>query len=389
LGTDRNSDGYFLPVRIGMVGGGADAFIGAVHRHALRIDGACVLVCGALSSSAEKAKSSGRSLGLSEDRSYESWTEMFSREAVLPADMRMEAVSIVTPNHLHLPVAIAALNAGFHVISDKPATLDLEEARTLANAVEQSGKIYALTHTYLGYPMVREARRIIQQGTLGKIRKIYVEYTQGWLSDPLESENKQAEWRTDPKRSGLAGCMGDIGSHAHSLVEYVTGARMSDVRAWLQTIVEGRALDDDGAVFFKLDNNATGVLTASQICAGEENMLRIRVYGEKAGLDWNQEEPNTIMVKYGDGRQQRLRAGSNMPIGVEAQSFCRTPGGHPEGYLEAFSNLYTAFSGNVRSNAGSGGFMPGIQEAVRGMAFIEAVVASSNQDGEWKEVLNG
>ncbi|MEM6415276.1 MAG: Gfo/Idh/MocA family oxidoreductase [Pseudomonadota bacterium] len=377
-----------------MVGGGEGAFIGAVHRRALRLDGTCTLVCGAFSSDPSAAREFGANLGVDAARAYGSWQEMLEIEASLPDSERMEAVSVVTPNHLHLPIATAALHAGFHVVSDKPATISLSEARELATAVEKSGRCYVLTHTYLGYPMVREARRLVQEGVLGRVRKVYVEYTQGWLVDRLEKENKQAAWRVDPARSGPSGCMGDIGSHAHNITEFITGARMETVRAWLQCVVEGRALDDDGAVFFKMSNGATGVLTASQICAGEENFLAIRVYGEKAGLIWNQEEPNTLMIKYADGQQKRVRAGVNMPLGATALDVSRTPSGHPEGYLGAFSTLYTDFAKMVRNNmhASPGpdeiGYTPGIDAALRGMAFIEAVVDSSNADGEWRDVVN-
>jgi len=312
---------------------------------------------------------------------------MLSREAALPEQDRMEAVSIVTPNHLHLPVAVAALEQGYHVISDKPATLNLAEARTLQDAVKASGKHYTLTHTYLGYPMVREARRLVEAGYLGTLKKVYVEYTQGWLADSLETDNKQASWRTNPATSGISGCMADIGSHAHNIAEFVAGAHMSEVRAWLQTVVPGRALDDDGAVLFKMSNGATGVLMSSQVCTGEENYLRLRVYGDNAGLDWCQEEPNTIIVKHSNGRQERLRAGSNMPVGDSIAAMFRTPSGHPEGYLEAFATLYTDFARRVRGDMGA--FVPGIEEAVRGMAFIDGVVASSQAGGEWRTLYNG
>ena len=375
------------PLRIGMVGGGIGAFIGAVHRHAMRLDGCCELVCGALSSRPDRAIVSASELGLPPSRGYESWEDMLAREAELPKNQRMEAVAIVTPNHLHLPVAAAALNAGFHVISDKPATRTLEEARQLADAVQTSGKHYALTHTYLGYPMVREARRLVATGALGRVRKVYVEYTQDWLASRLEGDNKQASWRTDPTQSGLAGCMGDIGSHAHNLAEFVLGETMTDVRAWLQAVVDGRQLDDDGAVFFKMGEDVSGVLMASQVCAGEENYLRLRVYGDAAGLDWVQEEPNTLMVKHADGHQERLRAGSNMPLGTDVATMFRTPSGHPEGYLEAFATLYADFAKQVRGIGDP--FVPGIHEALRGMAFIESVVRSSESGGEWREVTHG
>ena len=379
------------PLSIGMVGGGAGAFIGAVHRLAMRMDGTCRLVCGALSSTPERSIASGAEIGLSADRAYGSWEEMINREAQLPPAERMEAVAIVTPNHLHLPVAMAALKAGFHVISDKPATLNLPEAQSLFQTVRGSDRLYAITHTYLGYPMVREARRLVSEGYLGRVRKIYVEYIQGWLAQTIEDENKQAAWRSDPARSGLAGCMGDIGSHAHNLAEFIAGTPMTSVRAWLQSVAASRALDDDGAVFFQMDGGATGVLTASQVCAGEENALRIRVYGDRAGLDWHQEEPNTLIIKHGDGRQERRRSGSNMPLGADEAVMCRTPSGHPEGYLEAFATLYRDFAMAIRSggqlpSAGQQGFVPGISEAFRGMAFIDAVVSSSSEDGCWKRI---
>jgi len=371
------------PLRIGMVGGGNDAFIGAVHRHALRLDGNCELVCGALSSTHERAQASGKVLGLAPERIYNTWQDMLSEEAKLPADQRMEAVSIVTPNHMHKPVAIAAIKSGFHVISDKPATISLNEAKEIQTVLGENPAVkYALTHTYLGYPMVRQARDLAVSGKLGTLRKVYVEYTQGWLSESIEGEQKQAGWRTDPSRSGPSGCMGDIGSHAHNLAEYITGSPFTEVRAWLQAVVPGRGLDDDGMVFFKQDNGITGVLTASQVCAGEENMLRIRVYGEKGGLDWCQEEPNTLMVKYADGRQERHRAGLN--LSDEAARISRTPSGHPEGYLEAFATLYSDFAKTLRGEGDY--YVPAIDEALRGMTFIERVVQSSAHDGAWVDM---
>lgn len=372
-----------IPLRIGMVGGGNEAFIGAVHRHALRLDGHCTLVCGALSSTPARARASGEVLGLPKERIYDSWQDMLAAESQRPEGERMEVVSIVTPNHLHKAVAIAAIEAGFHVISDKPATISLEEAREIEMALNANPNVrYALTHTYLGYPMVRHARHVATSGALGQLRKVYVEYTQGWLSHAIEGEQKQAGWRTDPKRSGPSGCMGDIGSHAHNLAEYITGAPFTEVRAWLQAVVSGRAIDDDGMVFFKQTGGITGVLTASQICAGEENRLCIRVYGEKGGLEWCQEEPNTLMVKYADGRQERLRAGLN--LSDDAARISRTPSGHPEGYLEAFATLYSDFAKSLRGEGDY--FVPDITEALRGMAFIERVVESSAQGGAWLDM---
>ena len=377
-------------IKMGMVGGGPGSFIGEVHRMAARLDNQIELVCGAFSSSYEKSKQTGEALFLEPSRVYENYEIMMQKEAALPPGERMDFVAIVTPNHLHFPPAEAALKAGFHVMSDKPATLDLGEAIRLQELVEQSGLLYGLTHTYLGYPMVRQARAMIKQGDLGKIRKILVEYPQGWLSKFEESgDNKQAEWRTDPARSGVCGAMGDIGTHAHNLVEYISGDLMTEICADLNIFVEGRLLDDDGSVLFKMKNGAKGTLTASQICAGEENDLNIKVYGEKGGLEWHQMQPFNLIYKPLGDVEQRLTSGVDKSnLLPEAYDSCRLPAGHPEGYLEAFANLYTEFANEIRvaNNNESATAHIGIDEGVRGMAFVEALVKSTNSDQKWTKI---
>jgi predicted dehydrogenase len=328
---------------MGMVGGGKDAFIGAIHRHAAFMDGLIELSCGALSINPEVAKDSARSLFLPEERTYLTYEEMITKEAALPADQRMDFVTIVTPNFAHFAPAMMALEHGFHVVIEKPITFTLDEALQLKKKVEETGLILCLTHTYSGYPMVKQAKQMVKDGALGKIRKVWVEYPQGWLSKLSEREgNAQAAWRTDPKKSGKSGCMGDIGTHAAHLAEYISGLKITKICADLNVLVEGRMLDDDGGVLLKFDNGAAGVLMASQVAAGEENALKIRIYGEKGGLEWAQHEPNTLLVKWLDAPTQILRAGGN--YGDRLSSYAvlntRTPGGHPEGYLEAFGNNY-------------------------------------------------
>lgn len=369
------------PVRMGMVGGGEGAFIGEVHRLAARLDGEIELVCGAFSRDAENTARTGQALGLQASRCYSDFSEMMKSEAALPEDERMEFVAIVTPNHVHFPVAKAALEAGFHVLSDKPATLNLEEAKALRETVSKNSKLaYGLTHTYLGYPLVGEARGIVDAGGIGKVRKVFVEYIQGWLA--TEVENKQADWRTDPSRSGGSGCMGDIGTHAHNLAEFVTGKRMTHLAADLSIFVEGRRLDDDGSALFRMEDGVKGTLSASQVCVGKENSLSIRVYGETGGLEWRQEEPNTLVRTYADRPTEILRAAQGY-LSEGAQGWFRTPAGHPEGYLEAFANVYRDFARALRSE---GGATTGIDAAVRGMAFVEALLLSSNNNSEWTEI---
>jgi predicted dehydrogenase len=333
-----------MKLRLGMIGGGQGAFIGAVHRIAARIDGDYELVCGAFSSNAEKSKASGAELGLSADRSYASYEELIEKEKQLPADERVQVISIVTPNHMHFGPTKLALENGFHVVLDKPMTFSLAEAKELEKVVKSSGKLFCLTHTYTGYPMVKEAKQLVKAGKIGKVRKIYVEYPQGWLSTFLEGDdNKQASWRTDPGKSGIAGAMGDIGTHAFNLMEYVTGLQVIQLCADINIVVEGRKLDDDGAVLIKMNNGASAVLTATQIAAGEENNVKIRVYGELGSLEWQQWDANTLLVKMSGEPWQIYRTGSGY-LSSYATHNTRTPGGHPEGYLEAFANLYHNFA---------------------------------------------
>ncbi len=381
-------------IRYGMVGGGRGAFIGAVHRIAANIDGQIELVAGAFSSDPEKSKASGADFFLSPDRVYGSYQELVTKEAALPADQRIDFVSIVTPNHVHFPAAKAALEAGFHVLSDKPATFDLAEAKELAAIVKKTGRLYGLTHNYTGYPLVKEARHLVHSGKLGKIRKVVVEYPQGWLATRLEaSGQKQAAWRTDPKRSGAAGCIGDIGTHAENLAEYITGLQISELAADLTAFVKGRKLDDDGNVLLRFKGGAKGVLHSSQISVGEENNLNIRVYGELGGLEWHQNEPNTLLVKWMDQPMQVYRT-ANGYLSDAAKAAGRTPPSHPEGYLEAFANIYKNFATAIRARqAGTklakddvANDYPKIEDGVRGMAFIEAVVASSKANAAWTKI---
>ena len=381
-------------IRYGMVGGGRGAFIGAVHRIAANIDGQIELVAGAFSSDPEKSKDSGADFFLSPDRVYGSYQELVTKEAALPADQRIDFVSIVTPNHVHFPAAKAALEAGFHVLSDKPATFDLAEAKELAAIVKKTGRLYGLTHNYTGYPLVKEARHLVHSGKLGKIRKVVVEYPQGWLATRLEaSGQKQAAWRTDPKRSGAAGCIGDIGTHAENLAEYITGLQISELAADLTAFVKGRKLDDDGNVLLRFKGGAKGVLHSSQISVGEENNLNIRVYGELGGLEWHQNEPNTLLVKWMDQPMQVYRT-ANGYLSDAAKAAGRTPPSHPEGYLEAFANIYKNFATAIRARqAGKklakddvANDYPKIEDGVRGMAFIEAVVASSKANAAWTKI---
>jgi predicted dehydrogenase len=383
-------------LRMGMVGGGKDAFIGAIHRIAANMDGLIELVCGALSIHEDVAKESGKMLFLPEDRTYTSYEQMIAAEAKLPADKRMDFVTIVTPNFAHFGPAMLALDNGFNVVIEKPVTFTLDEAKQLKKKVDETGLMLLLTHTYSGYPMVKEAKQFVKSGALGKIRKIYVEYHQGWLSRLSEREgNAQAAWRTDPKRSGKSGCMGDIGTHAAHLAEYISGLKITQMCASLNTVVEGRMLDDDGAVLLRFEDNATGVLSASQVAAGEENALKIRVYGENGGLEWAQQEPNTLTIRWIDKPAQILRAGSNYTNweSTYATHNCRTPGGHPEGYLEAFGNLYRNFALSLSAKLNNEDphkewlDFPGIDDGIRGMAFIDNVVASSQSDKKWTDYI--
>lgn len=379
-----------------MIGGGKDAFIGAIHRIAANMDGQIELVCGALSINPEIAKDSGKSLFLAEDRIYLEYTDMIKKESSMSKDKRIDFITIVTPNFAHFAPAMAALDNGFNVVIEKPITFTLDEAKQLKKKVDETGLLLCLTHTYSGYPLVKQARAMVQGGAFGKIRKIWVEYPQGWLSKLSEREgNAQAAWRTDPKKSGKSGCMGDIGTHAAHLAEYISGLKITQLCADLNIMVEGRALDDDGNVLLKFDNGAAGVLMASQVAAGEENALKIRIYGEKGSIEWAQHEPNTLLVKWLDQPTQILRAGGN--YGDRLSSFathnCRTPGGHPEGYLEAFGNIYRNFALSLSSKL-SGEEptkemldFPRVEEGIRGMAFIENVVNSNASKEKWTEFV--
>ena len=379
-------------LRMGMVGGGRDAFIGAVHRMASRMDGKIELVCGAFSSSRQKSKDSGSDLLLPPDRVYGTYREMFRKEAKLADDVRMDFVSVVTPNNMHYPVAMAALDAGFHVVCDKPMTMTLEEAKNLERKVKCAGRLFCLTHNYTGNPMVKEARQLVTSGKLGQVRRVVVEYPQGWLAARLETAGqKQAAWRTDPRRAGATCCMGDIGSHCENLAEYITGLPIVEVSADLATFVKGRPLDDDGSVLLRFANDARGVLWASQIAVGEENAIAIRVYGEKGGLEWHQQESNTLIVHW-TTKPTEIRRTSTPFVGKAAAANTRLPAGHPEGYLEAFGNIYNNFADALarvvdgkKVNEADCDY-PNVHDGVRGMAFLDAVVKSSKSKEKWTKL---
>lgn len=380
-------------LRMGMIGGGKDAFIGAVHRLALNMDGLIELCCGALSINPDIAKESGELLFLPADRIYLNYEDMIKKESQMPEDKRIDFVTIVTPNFAHFAPAIMALEHGFNVVIEKPMTFTLDEAKQLQQKVEETGLSLCLTHTYSGYPMVKQAKAMFAQGLFGKIRKVWVEYPQGWLSKLSEREgNAQAAWRTDPKKSGKAGAMGDIGTHAWHLAEYITGAKVTKLCADLNALVEGRALDDDGNVLLRFDNGAAGCLMASQVAAGEENALRIRIYGEEGGIEWAQMEPNTLLVKWLGKPTEVYRAGQAYLTDV-AKANCRTPGGHPEGYLEAFGNIYRNFAQSLMAKLNgeepTAAMLdyPRVEEGVRGMAFIDAVVASGQSEQKWTDFV--
>ena len=376
-------------LKIGMIGGGKDAFIGAVHRLAFNMDGQCELVAGTLSVNPEVAVASGKELFLDESRIYTDYKVMLEKEAAMPADKRLDFISIVTPNFVHFDPAMMALDKGFNVVIEKPITFTLDQAKQLKEKLAATGLSLLLCHTYTGYPMVKQAKQLLKSGTLGKIRKIYVEYPQGWLSTLLEGTGQaQASWRTDPKKSGKAGCMGDIGTHAFNLAEYVTDLQVQQICSNLNIVVDGRMLDDDGAAFLKFNNGATGVLMATQIAAGEENAVKIRVYAEKGGIEWKQEDANTLLVKWLDKPTEIYRTGAGYNSSYAAHN-TRIPAGHPEGYLEAFANLYRNFTLTVRAKKNGEPpkeewlDFPGVEEGIRGMAFVENVVASSESEQKW------
>lgn len=374
---------------MGMIGGGKGAFIGAVHRMAAALDGEIELVCGAFSSQPEVSKASGAALYLPAERAYSNYEEMVAQEKDLPKGERMDFVSIVTPNHLHYAPARLALENGFHVVCDKPLCFNMEEALHLEELVEETGLLFALTHTYTGYPMVKQARAMIKAGEIGAVRKVAVAYPQGWLSTKLEdSDQKQASWRTDPKRSGAAGAMGDIGTHAENLIEYITGLEIQALCADLHAFVKGRLLDDDGSVLLRFDQGARGILHATQIAAGEENALRISIYGEKGSLEWHQMAPNTLIARWLDRPTQLLRTGVG-PLYPEVEAHTRVPAGHPEGYLEAFANIYRNFALCIRARLEGQEVdpiyqdFPSVSDGVKGMKFIERVLESSKSEAKW------
>lgn len=370
-----------VPLRLGMVGGGKDAFIGGVHRMAARLDGNYRLVAGALSSTPEKSRESGASLGLADDRNYRSWQEMLEREQALPEQERIQVVSIVTPNHMHYPVAKAFVEAGFHVICDKPLVLDSAQANDLVQAVERAGNVFGVTYNYSGYPLVKQAREMVKGGELGEIRKVIVEYNQGWLATKLEDEGaKQAEWRTDPERSGLGGAIGDIGSHAENLVATITGLELEEMCAELTTFVPGRRLDDDANLLLRFKGGAKGVLIASQVQVGEENDLRIRVYGSTGSLTWHQEEPNRLIFKTLDGPARIYTRNGGGYLSEAALSHSRLPSGHPEAFIEAFANVYGNIAAAIRGEQAD---YPTVRDGARGVHFIEKAVQSSRSDRKW------
>ncbi|AZS21222.1 MULTISPECIES: Gfo/Idh/MocA family protein [unclassified Caulobacter] len=369
-----------MALRMAMVGGGPGSFIGPVHRMAAELDGRIRLVAGVFSRDPVKNAQAAAEWGVAPDRVYPDHHTMFAAERARPDGAQL--VSVVTPNHLHFEVSAAALEAGLNVISDKPATLNLAEAQALAEVVAASGKQYGLTYTYTGYPMVREAREIVARGDLGVVRKVVVEYSQGWLSTPLERDtgNKQASWRADPKQSGVGGCIGDIGVHAFNIAEFITGRRVERLCADVATVVPGRGLDDDCNVLLRFEGGARGVLIASQISAGARNGLTISVYGEKGGLTWSHENPNVLTLDWLEGPSHVLHAGSGY-LGSAARAVTRLPTGHPEGFIEAFATIYRDFADAIEGRAG--GLVPDINEGVRGMAFVERAVAASRDDAGW------
>jgi len=374
------------PIRLGMVGGGQGAFIGAVHRIAARIDGHYTLVAGALASDPDRAMTSGAELGLDPKRTYTDFQKMASRERRLSNGI--EAVAIVTPNHMHYPVARAFLRAGIHVICDKPLVTSLGDARKLQKLVADSGCVFALTHNYTGYPMIRQAQSMVSAGDLGDLRVIQAEYPQDWLTEDLENTGqKQAAWRTDPKRSGAGGCIGDIGTHAYNLACFVTGLELEELSADLTTFVAGRRLDDNVHIMLRFQGGAKGMLWASQVAPGNENGLRLRVYGTKGGLEWSQEDPNYLwFTPYGEPKRLITRGGSGS--NSSAGRVSRVPPGHPEGYLEGFANIYTEAAAAIRA-AKSGESTPAdtqfptVEDGVKGISFIDAAIRSSTASGRW------
>ena len=376
-------------LRMGMVGGGRDAFIGAVHRMAACLDGGVEFVAGALSSTPEKAQASGKDWGLDDRRNYGTWQQMLAGESALPRAERIDFVSIVTPNDTHFPIAGAFVEAGFNVVCDKPLVHSSEQAQQLIRAVEKANIVFTVTYNYSGYPLVKQARQLVAEGALGEIRKVIVEYNQGWLASRLEETGqKQASWRTDPARSGMGGAIGDIGSHAEQLVSYVTGLETEALCADLTTFVKGRRLDDDANLLVRYVGGARGLLYASQVCVGSENDLRLRVWGTKGGLEWHQEEPNFLILKP-DGEPERTYRRGNDYLCEAAKQNTRLPSGHPEAFIEAFANVYRAATAAMRAGAGAAGAekydYPDVRAGARGVHFIERTVASSLSTQKWTD----
>lgn len=379
-------------LRMGMIGGGKGSFIGAVHRMAANLDGQIELVCGAFSSDPQRSWETGVDLYLDTERVYGSWKEMLEKEAALPDDERMDLVSIVTPNHLHAEPALMAMELGFAVIMDKPLCYDMEEAKALESKIGSTGLPFALTHTYTGYPMVKEARQQVKTGAVGTIRKITVEYPQGWLYQKIEDEGqKQASWRTDPSRSGKSGAFGDIGTHAANMAEFVSGMKITRLLSRMSKVVDGRALDDDAMALLEFEGGIPGLLQVSQIAAGEENAIKVRVYGDKGGLMWTQRDPNSLLLMWPDRPDQILRTGNDY-LSEAAKANTRIPAGHPEGYLEAFANIYRNFAMHLRAHGAGEPFdrevfdYPGIEDGIRGMMLIDAMVRSTEEGNGWVEV---
>ena len=376
-------------LKMGMVGGGRDAFIGAVHRRAAQLDGGVELVAGAFSSTPEKSKASARDLYVPEERAYGTWQEMVEAESALPEGERIDFVSIVTPNHLHYPIAKAFTEAGFNVVLDKPMVHTSEQANDLIRAVQGNGTVSCVTYNYTGYPLAKQARYMVQQGKLGQIRKVIVEYPQGWLATQLEATGqKQAEWRTDPARSGIGGCIGDIGSHAENLMTTITGLQIAEICADLTTFVPGRELDDDANLLLHFTNGARGILSASQVAVGEENDLKIRVWGTEGALEWRQEHPNYLQYWPIDGAMQVMSRGSDY-LCEEAKRATRLPTGHPEAFIEAFANVYLNATDTMRAKMQGREptelelDFPTVYEGARGVYFIERTVESADSDQKW------
>jgi predicted dehydrogenase len=380
-------------LKMGMVGGGRDAFIGGVHRMAARLDGRIELVAGAFSSDAAKSRASGEDLGLDPSRVYPDYETMAAAEAKLPESERIDLVSIVTPNHVHFPPAKTFLEAGFHVVCDKPMTYDLAEAKALRDLVKSTGKVFALTHNYTGYPMVKEARELIRNGDLGKILKVVAEYPQGWLIQPIDAEGqKQAAWRTEPSKTGASSCIGDIGTHAENLGRYITGLEIDELCADFTTFVPGRRLEDDGNLLVRYQGGARGVLYASQVSVGEENDLSVRVYGTKASLEWHQEHPNELTVKYPDAPRKIYRRGNSYVSDI-AKRFTRLPFGHPEAFIEAFANIYLEAARAIEAVKEGKSIpadvdYPTVEDGVLGMAFIATAVASAKNGSTWTKFVS-